>query len=526
MLIDTTTFNQILARLRANDSTLTKFDLGTYFSGDLSGAPGTGTILHYQLSLDQVRELSEALATNTALAELNLEHANIGREGAVILADALRLNRSLKKVDLCFNNIESGGAAAIADALRSNPTITNLNLSNNNINREAVPTLALMLSENRALKNLNLSYNNLGAAVRAIGPALAVNSHLEALDITHNLIGDQVAEIFESLVSNRTLRYFRAGYNYIGREAGSRIFSALMINSSLEEIGYELKLNDDQQYKANQILNRNRIFRIAEKILNLGRYATSGIETVTLASEKEALSAERRPENILLLTHFLLTRQEAMGGSGGAAGGAGAGAGAMATATTAAAAAHTTHSYLPGTAVIYDLISKHRKKILEVGAKAETILIEEKELSEMDLTIAEGASQEERKILQQRIEEHRKRSLENNSAIFRLAVDPRVIARTLADLQIRFGKDLSGVEELELKAKGISKSISEDLAGKESGVKIAHAKKDESASTLASGSSSVSPAATAVAAPSTSLTATSHLLAAGAADPAKGVHKG
>ena len=109
-----------------------------------------------------IKELTEALKTNTTLTTLNLQQKNIGDEDIKALAEALKTNTTLTTLNLQQNNIGDEGIEALAEALKTNKTLKTLNLQQNNIGDEGVKKLAFILFNefNITLKNIDLKFND------------------------------------------------------------------------------------------------------------------------------------------------------------------------------------------------------------------------------------------------------------------------------------------------------------------------------------------------------------------------------
>lgn len=79
---------------------------------------------------ESVRELADALKTNSCLTSLTLRKQLLTDIGLGHLAEALRTNQVLKILDLGDNLFRGGSAQKLVDALQSNVTLTGLSLTN------------------------------------------------------------------------------------------------------------------------------------------------------------------------------------------------------------------------------------------------------------------------------------------------------------------------------------------------------------------------------------------------------------
>jgi Ran GTPase-activating protein (RanGAP) involved in mRNA processing and transport len=210
----------LLERIRVNDSTLKILDLSSQ-----------------KLNAQGIRQLVNALASNTTLTSLDVGNNQIGDEGA----KALAANATLTSLDVWSNQIGDEGAKALATnatlaslkvrynqigdegakALAANATLTSLNIGNNLIGAEGAKALAA----NATLTSLDVGYNQIGAeGVKA----LAANATLTSLDISDNQIG---AEEAKALAANVTLTSLDVWSNQIGDEIENLLKQVIACNN-------------------------------------------------------------------------------------------------------------------------------------------------------------------------------------------------------------------------------------------------------------------------------------------------------
>ncbi len=142
----------------------------------------------FKLQDDDIKNLAEALKTNTYLQRLSLAHTNITDIKAQYLAEALESHKALKVLNLACNNITAVGVQFIAEALVKNKTLQVFNLLNNDIGYVGAQHIAEALKTNKTLQELNLAYNNIhDAGAQHLLNALETNNTLEEL-ILSNLV--------------------------------------------------------------------------------------------------------------------------------------------------------------------------------------------------------------------------------------------------------------------------------------------------------------------------------------------------
>ena len=186
-----------------------------------------------------VVSLSQALAVNSSLTNLDVSRNSIGNSGAASLSQALVVNTSLTNLCLCGNSIGDSGAASLSQALSVNPSLTNLDLSWNSIGDSGAASLSQALAANSSLTNLDLSENSFGESGSAfLSQALAVNSSLTKLDLRRmNSIGDSgAASLSQALAVNSSLTNLDLRLSSIGDSGAASLSQALSVNSSLTDL--------------------------------------------------------------------------------------------------------------------------------------------------------------------------------------------------------------------------------------------------------------------------------------------------
>ena len=168
--------------------------------------------------------LVDAVGTDGPLTELVLYGNGLVITGAQALADALRIpNGSLSRLAIhSANALDECCTAVLADALRSNATLRRLELHYSSVGAAGVVALADALRTNTGLEILNLqgalvtagatgvagatSSTSVGAALTALGDALAVNTSLKTLILSHNELGAEGCRVLAPSLAGCSLR--------------------------------------------------------------------------------------------------------------------------------------------------------------------------------------------------------------------------------------------------------------------------------------------------------------------------------
>lgn len=114
---------------------------------------------------------------DTTLTEVDLSYSRLFNQDILTLADALKSNNYVKKLNIAGNRAYESGAKAL-----SKTNIEELNISYNHIGNAG----AVHFTTNNKIKALNVSFNfidDYGAI------ALSHNDTIQELDVSHNVIG-------------------------------------------------------------------------------------------------------------------------------------------------------------------------------------------------------------------------------------------------------------------------------------------------------------------------------------------------
>ncbi|KAJ9443613.1 FERM domain-containing protein C [Diplonema papillatum] len=153
---------------------------------------------------------------------VNLAGCGVGDEVVVCLSEALATNQNVVDVDLSGNNITDVGAEHLASMLRRNRVLKYLNLSRNALADDGVRWIAQALRWNKSLSVLSLSSNPFGdRGVADLAKALTANETIQELVLLDcNMTCDGAVALAQHLHLNTSLLYlslpFTMGYRLIG----------------------------------------------------------------------------------------------------------------------------------------------------------------------------------------------------------------------------------------------------------------------------------------------------------------------
>ena len=120
--------------------------------------------LRYSLLTGGIKQISDALFTNTTLKVLVLNNVTITDEDTSNLSNLLSINKTLNKLELRSCNITDNGVRYICEGLTKNQTLTWLSISYNpQITSASTSTIAELINTTKSLAELRLygtSLNN------------------------------------------------------------------------------------------------------------------------------------------------------------------------------------------------------------------------------------------------------------------------------------------------------------------------------------------------------------------------------
>ena len=102
-----------------------------------------GLVFRYSSLTGGIKQISDALFTNTTLELLLLINVTITDEDTGNLSTMLSINKTLDKLELCNCNITDNGVRYICEGLAKNQTLTSLNIRYNpQITLDSTSTIA------------------------------------------------------------------------------------------------------------------------------------------------------------------------------------------------------------------------------------------------------------------------------------------------------------------------------------------------------------------------------------------------
>jgi serine/threonine protein kinase/Ran GTPase-activating protein (RanGAP) involved in mRNA processing and transport len=242
----------VLADALAANTAITSLNLEHNNLGDDGAAAIAGAIKytlittvnlsHNKIGPSGAGFLADALLENTAITALNLASNSIGPNGASYLAEALKVNTAVTTLDLSDNNVGPVGAVVLADVLLENMVITALNLASNAIGPDGAGLLAEALKVNTVVSTLDLSGNNIGfAGAVVLADGLKKNMAITALNLASNAIGpDGAGLLAEALKVNTVLSTLDLSDNFIGPAGAIALAESLKVNTavSIVKLGF------------------------------------------------------------------------------------------------------------------------------------------------------------------------------------------------------------------------------------------------------------------------------------------------
>ena len=143
----------------------------------------TGLVFCYSSLTGGIKQISDALFTNTTLKLLSLINVTITDEDTSNLSTMLSINKTLDKLELYNCNITDNGVRYICEGLAKNQTLTVLNISYNpQITSASTSTIAELINTTKSLTVLclnNTSLNN--DDIKTICTELIENTTIQTL---------------------------------------------------------------------------------------------------------------------------------------------------------------------------------------------------------------------------------------------------------------------------------------------------------------------------------------------------------
>ena len=140
-------------------------------------------VLRYSSLTGGIKQISDALFTNTTLESLSLINVTITDEDTSNLSTMLSINKTLDRLHLTNCNITDNGVRYLCESLTKNQTLTLLDISDNpQITSASTSTIAELINTTKSLTELRLygtSLNN--DDIKTICTELIENTTLQTL---------------------------------------------------------------------------------------------------------------------------------------------------------------------------------------------------------------------------------------------------------------------------------------------------------------------------------------------------------
>ncbi|XP_071391729.1 leucine-rich repeat-containing protein 45 [Centroberyx affinis] len=178
------------------------------------------------LSEEGAKVLLTGLCGNTTVKVLDLKGNNLRSTGAEVLGKLLARNKTLRRLVLEWNALGMWDEAfsVFCEGLASNGALAQLDLRNNQINHNGASELALALKRNGTLEVLDLRWNNIGLlGGRSLLEAVQHNKTLVQLEMAGNNIPSDTLKALEQTIEHNsdrqsTLRESRSRTQVLSKE--------------------------------------------------------------------------------------------------------------------------------------------------------------------------------------------------------------------------------------------------------------------------------------------------------------------
>ena len=140
-------------------------------------------ILRFSSLTGGIKQISDALFTNTTLKVLLLNNVTITDEDTSNLSTMLSINKTLDRLQLINCNITDNGVRYICEGLTKNQTLTDLDISENpQITSASTSTIAELINTTKSLTELRLDNTSLNNDdIKTICTELIENTTIQTL---------------------------------------------------------------------------------------------------------------------------------------------------------------------------------------------------------------------------------------------------------------------------------------------------------------------------------------------------------
>ena len=116
------------------------------------------SLINVTITDEDTSNLSTMLSINKTLAILRLSNCNITDNGVQYICDGLTKNRTLTELTINYNSqITSASTSTIAELINTTKSLTKLDLDSTSLNNDDIKTICTVLIENTTIQTIYLS---------------------------------------------------------------------------------------------------------------------------------------------------------------------------------------------------------------------------------------------------------------------------------------------------------------------------------------------------------------------------------
>lgn len=139
------------------------------------------------------------------LTKLSLKKTMLSHRSVEALSQALAMNRSIVELDLGGNELECRGVALLLSGIRENKTITRLNLSDVRAYDEGAFMISAYLMATKSIRIIDLSSNHISEkGFEALKQAASRNIHIQSIYLYENNIDQPKLHSLQSILTRNT----------------------------------------------------------------------------------------------------------------------------------------------------------------------------------------------------------------------------------------------------------------------------------------------------------------------------------
>jgi len=158
------------------------------------------------ISPEEAKSLSEALASNKVLTELELQICRLNYEAMELLLAVFVKNTSVVKLEISGDKVYIKGklAQTLQNVLTHNKTLTALDLSKNAMTNEGVDCITKGLKTNKTLRTLNLRECGITDYQAILIAETLPHIGLRSLDLSKNVFCETALRVLEACLSENS----------------------------------------------------------------------------------------------------------------------------------------------------------------------------------------------------------------------------------------------------------------------------------------------------------------------------------